>query len=52
MVKLKINSFPSIRVTQQLKEETIKASEIEDINISEYIREAVKEKNKKVLKEG
>ena len=41
--------FPDVRVSQKLKEETEKASTIEQENLSEYIREAVKQRNKKVL---
>jgi uncharacterized protein (DUF1778 family) len=49
---LKDTKFTDVRVTQQLKDETILASKIDGRNLSEYIREAVREKNKKVIKEG
>lgn len=50
MVKVKINNFPSIRVSEKLRLETEKACEVEQENLSEYIRKAVEERNKKVLK--
>ena len=49
MVKVKDVKFPDVRVSQKLKNETIKAAEVEAENLSEYIRGAVKEKNNKVL---
>ena len=52
MAKLKINNFPSIRITEKLKTETDKACEIEQENVSEYVRRAVEDRNKKVLKGG
>lgn len=42
--------FPDVRVSQKLKDETDKAAEFEQENLSEYIREAVKQRNKRVLK--
>lgn len=42
--------FPDVRVSQKLKDETIKAAESEQENISEYIRKAVEIRNSKVLK--
>jgi uncharacterized protein (DUF1778 family) len=44
--------LPDVRVSEKLKAETAKAAAIEEMNISEYIRESVKEKNKKVLKKS
>lgn len=52
MVKVKDTKFPDVRVSQKLKDETIKCAKVEAENLSEYIRGAVKEKNNKVLKEG
>jgi uncharacterized protein (DUF1778 family) len=49
LAKNKESSLPSIRVTDELREDTEKAAEIVDEKISEYIREAVKIRNKKVL---
>jgi len=43
--------FPDVRVSEKLKAETEKAAEIEQENLSEYIRKAVELRNKKVLKE-
>jgi uncharacterized protein (DUF1778 family) len=51
MVKVKTDKFPDVRVSPKLKEETERAAGIEGENLSEYIREAVKERNNKVLKE-
>jgi uncharacterized protein (DUF1778 family) len=48
--KVKTEKFPDVRVSPKLKAETEKAAEIEEMNLSEYIRESVKEKNAKVLK--
>jgi uncharacterized protein (DUF1778 family) len=48
---IKGNNFPSIRISDKLREETEKAAELEQENISEYIRKAVETRNKKVLKE-
>lgn len=48
--KTKNNNFPSIRVLPSLRTETEKACEILDVTMSDYIRLAVTEKNKKVLK--
>ena len=42
--------FPDVRVSEKLKSETEKAAEIEQENLSEYIRKAVEERNKRVLK--
>jgi uncharacterized protein (DUF1778 family) len=50
MVKVKTNKFPDVRVSSKLKQETEKAAELEQENLSEYIRKAVEERNKKVLK--
>jgi predicted HicB family RNase H-like nuclease len=52
MVRVKTDKFPDVRVSPKLKQETEKAAEKEGMNMSEYIRESVKEKNKKVLKNG
>lgn len=49
--KVKEDNFPSIRVSPKLREQTKKASEIEQENISEYIRKAVEMRNKKILKQ-
>ena len=48
--KTKTTEFPTVRVSEKLKGETIKAAEIEQENLSEYIRKAVEQRNKKVLK--
>ena len=49
LAKIKENQFPSIRVTDKLREETDKAAEIVDEKLSEYIRKAVEYRNNKVL---
>jgi hypothetical protein len=49
LVKVKIDNFPSIRVSEKLRLETEKACEVEEENISEYIRKSVEDRNKKVL---
>jgi len=48
--KVKDTKLPDVRVSQKLKDETVKAAEIEQENVSEYIRKAVEQRNKKVLK--
>ena len=50
MAKVKIDNFPSIRISEKLRGQTEKAAELEQENISEYIRKAVEMRNKKVLK--
>jgi hypothetical protein len=50
--KTKTAEFPAVRVSEKLKNETIKATELEQENLSEYIRKAVEIRNTKVLKEG
>jgi hypothetical protein len=49
LAKIKEKQFPSIRVTDKLREETEKASDIADEKLSEYIRKAVEYRNNKVL---
>jgi uncharacterized protein (DUF1778 family) len=49
LVKVKEGNFPSIRVSPKFREETERAAEIEQENLSEYIRKAVEERNNKVL---
>jgi hypothetical protein len=49
LVKVKEDNFPSIRVSPKLRIETKKAAEKADENLSEYIRKAVEDRNKKVL---
>ena len=49
MAKIKENQFPSIRVTDKLREDTEKASDITEEKLSEYIRKAVEYRNNKVL---
>lgn len=49
MVKVKEDNFPSIRVSPKLRTETEQAADKEQENISEYIRKAVEDRNKKVL---
>jgi hypothetical protein len=51
LAKIKENQFPSIRVSDKLREDTEKASDIADEKLSEYIRRAVEYRNNKVLKE-
>jgi hypothetical protein len=51
LAKIKENQFPSIRVTDRLREETDKAAETVDEKLSEYIRKAVEYRNSKILKE-
>jgi uncharacterized protein (DUF1778 family) len=48
--KVKTTEFPAVRVSPKLKAETEKAAEMEQENLSEYIRKAVETRNKKVLK--
>jgi LytS/YehU family sensor histidine kinase len=47
---IKVNNFPSIRISDKLRTETEKACELEQENISEYIRKAVEQRNKRILK--
>ena len=47
---IKTVKFPDVRVSQKLKDETTKAAGIEQENISEYIRKAVEQRNKRILK--
>ena len=49
---IKTVKFPDVRVSPKLKAETEKAAEFEQENLSEYIRKAVEERNKRVAKEG
>jgi hypothetical protein len=49
LAKIKENQFPSIRVSDKLREETERASDIADEKLSEYIRKAVEYRNNKVL---
>jgi uncharacterized protein (DUF1778 family) len=49
LAKIKESNFPSIRVTDKLREETERAADIADENLSNYIRKAVEERNNKVL---
>jgi predicted HicB family RNase H-like nuclease len=49
---VKTVKFPDVRVSPKLKAETEKAAEFEQENLSEYIRKAVEERNKRVAKEG
>jgi hypothetical protein len=51
LAKIKENQFTSIRVSDKLREDTEKASDIADEKLSEYIRRAVEYRNNKVLKE-
>lgn len=44
--------LPDVRVSEKLKSETEQSASIEQENLSEYIRKAVEERNKRVLKEG
>jgi hypothetical protein len=46
---MKENQFPSIRVTDKLRGETERASDITDEKLSEYIRKAVEYRNNKVF---
>jgi len=48
--KTKTTEFPAVRVSEKLKTETEKAAELEQENLSEYIRKAVEERNKRVSK--
>jgi hypothetical protein len=52
MAKVKTDKFPDVRVSPKLKQETEKAVEREQENMSEYIRKAVEYRNNKVLKGG
>jgi hypothetical protein len=49
LAKIKENQFPSIRVKDELREDTEKAAEIVDEKLSEYIRKAVEYRNNKVF---
>jgi hypothetical protein len=48
--KTKEDNFPSIRVSPKLRVDTEWAASVEQENISEYIRKAVEERNKRVSK--
>lgn len=50
--RMKVDIFPSIRVSSKLKEQTVTLAEREQENLSEYIRRAVEERNAKMLKEN
>jgi hypothetical protein len=50
MVTIKTEKFPDVRVTPAVKEDTKRAAEKVDEKLSEYIRKAVEQRNKKVLK--
>jgi hypothetical protein len=47
---VKITALPAVRVSEKLKAETERAAEIEQENVSEYIRKAVEQRNEKVRK--
>lgn len=47
---VKTVKLPDVRVSPKLKAETEKAAEIEQENLSEYIRKAVETRNKKVMR--
>jgi hypothetical protein len=49
MATNKTSKLPDIRVLPKTKEDTIKAAEIVDEKLSEYIRKSVEDRNKKVL---
>jgi hypothetical protein len=46
----KNTKLPDVRVSQKLKKEVIQAAEIEQENLSEYVRKSVEMRNGKVLK--
>lgn len=48
--KVKEDNFPSIRVSPKLREQTERAAEFAQENMSEYIRKAVEDRNAKMLK--
>jgi hypothetical protein len=48
--KIKVDNLPSIRVSPKLRIDTEWAASVEQENISEYIRKAVEERNKRVSK--
>ena len=45
---VKTEKFPDVRVSPKLKAETERAAEIEQENLSEYIRKAVEQRNERV----
>jgi hypothetical protein len=49
-VKVKTCQLPPAKVSQKFMSETIKAAEIEQENLSEYIRRAVELRNEDVLR--
>ena len=46
----KKSTLPAVRISDKFKEETEQAANIEQENLSEYIRKSVEIRNKKVLK--
>jgi Arc/MetJ family transcription regulator len=50
--KKKDKNFPHVRVTEELRNETIECAKIEDEYYCDYIRKAVEIRNKKVKKGG
>lgn len=48
--KTKTTEFPAVRVSEKLKSETEQSAITEQENLSEYIRKAVEERNKRILK--
>jgi len=51
-LKTKTNGLPPVRLSEKLKEETIKVAALEQENLSEYVRKAVEIRNSKVLENG
>ena len=49
--KTKTTEFPAVRVSEKLKTETVECAEQEQENLSEYIRGAVQERNKRVRRD-
>ena len=48
--RTKTTELPMVRVSEKLKNETRESADIEQENLSEYIRKAVEQRNKKVLR--
>ena len=46
---MKTEQLPPAKVSPKLKAETIKCADIEEENLSEYVRKSVEERNKRVL---
>jgi hypothetical protein len=50
--KVKGVSLPPVRVSEKLKEQTEMCADLEQENVSEYVRRAVELRNRRVVKEN